>query len=230
MARGTVSRIVRIACLATAATAAIGMAAAPASADCPDADLQADETTVDRVRGALLCVINERRAAAGRQPLAASPPLERSAAAHSRDMVAHHYLAHEQDGRPTLLTRVRKGGYLDGTATALFSENIGVAPIGGATARKLVDAWLTSAAHRANIMHPMFADLGVGTAFAPPDEAFYPSDSALVVTTDFGQRVMLRTPAGRRIARRCRARRRAVARGDGSATTRARVCPRRRAR
>ena len=220
----------RIACLLAVAATLLALPAT-ARAECADADLQAEEATVEPFRAALLCVINERRAADGRQPLRASRPLERSAGAHSRDMVANSYLAHEEEGRPSLYGRVRAGGYLDGAATALFSENIGVAPIGGATARELVDAWMLSADHRANILHPMFADLGVGTAFAPPDDAFYPNDRALVVTTDFGQRVMLRTPAGRRIARRCRAmRRRAVARGDGSATTRARVCIRRRVR
>jgi uncharacterized protein YkwD len=224
-----VAKTLRIACILIVASLVMGMTAAPARAEC-EADLQADETTVERVRGAILCVINEQRAIAGRQPLTASGPLDRSAGAHSRDMLAHHYLAHEQDGRPSLLSRVRAGGYFEGAATVLFSENIGVAPIGNATARSLVDAWMTSADHRANILHPMFADLGVGTTFAPPDEAFYPTHSALIVTTDFGQRVMLDTRAGRRIARRCRVRRRAIGRGDGSATSRARICIRRRAR
>lgn len=227
----------RIACLLAAGAALLAVPAPAARAECPDTDLQADAETVGRVSTAILCVINEHRAVAGRQALSASTALERSAAAHSRDMVSHQYLAHEAEGRPSLLSRVRAAGYFEHAATALFSENIGVAPIGNATARSLVDAWLTSADHRANILHPMFADLGVGTAFAPPDKAFYPAHSALIVTTDFGQRVMLRTRAGRRIARRCRrVRRRAIHRGDGSrrgdasATRRTRICIRRRTR
>jgi uncharacterized protein YkwD len=215
----------RTACLLAAAAALLAAPASPARADCPDADLQADEQSIERVRDAVLCVINERRAESGRQPLRASPHLARSATAHSRDMIEHRYLAHEQEGRPTLLARVRDAGYFDGAATALFSENIGLAPIGGATARLLVDAWLGSPEHRANVLHPMFADLGVGTAFTEPDDAFYPQNRALLITTDFGQRVLLTTPAGRRLARRCRARRQAARpAGDGSATTRARFC------
>jgi len=218
----------RIACLLAAAAALLAAPAQAAESACADADLQADELTIDRVRGAILCLLNEHRTQAGRQRLSASPPLDRSAGAHSRDMIAHHYLAHEREGRPSLASRVQAGGYFEGAATALFSENIGVAPVGGATARRLVDAWLASSDHRANVLHPMFADLGVGAALAPPDGAFYPQHSALVVTTDFGQRVLLRTAAGRRIARRCRARRRPEARGGGSATTRVRICIRRR--
>jgi len=218
----------RNACLLAAVTALLAVPASAARADCADADLQADERSIDAVGEAVLCLVNERRADAGRQPLRASRHLRRSATAHSRDMVEHGYLAHEAAGRPPLLARVRDAGYFVGAATALFSENIGVAPVGGATARLLVDAWLTSPDHRANVLHPMFADLGVGAAFAAPDEAFYPEHRAVVITTDFGQRVLLDTAAGRRIARRCRSRRRAGRAGDGSATTRARFCIRRR--
>jgi uncharacterized protein YkwD len=203
-----------------AATAALlAVPATPARAACADADLQAGEQTVPRVSDAVLCLVNERRAASGLQPLKASSHLQRSATAHSRDMVAHGYLAHEADGRPTLLARVEAAGYFDGAATALFSENIGVAPLGGATAQALLAARLGSAHHRANILHPMFADLGVGAVLAEPDAAFYPDHASLVITTDFGQRVLLRSPAGRRIARRCRVR----------STRRARVCRPRRA-
>ena len=216
----------RIACLLVAVAALLAAPAPAALAVCEDADLQADEATADRVGEAIRCLVNERRAGAGRQPLAASRHLIRSATAHSEDMVEHHYLAHEREGRPALLTRISDAGYFDGAATGLFSENIGVAPIGGATARALVDAWMQSADHRTNILHPMFGDLGVGSAFAPPDRAFYPENPAFVVTTDFGQRVMLSTLAGRRIARRCR--RRGPGR-NGSATRRARFCAKRRA-
>ncbi|HEX8084726.1 MAG TPA: CAP domain-containing protein [Solirubrobacteraceae bacterium] len=216
----------RTACLLAALAALLTVPAPALGEACEDADLQADEASVARVRTAILCLVNERRATFGRQPLRASPHLDRSATAHSEDMVDHGYLAHEEEGRPTLLARIRSAGYFDGAATALFSENIGVAPIGAATARELVDAWMTSPEHRANVLHPMFADLGVGSAFARPDPAFYPDYPALVVTTDFGQRVLLSTPAGRRIARRCRAARRRAAGGSGdrSATRRTRFC------
>jgi uncharacterized protein YkwD len=225
--RGAVIAMPRTACPLIVAVAALATCAAPARAACEDADLQASQATADRVAGALRCVINEERAAVGRQPLAASGHLDRSAAGHSADMVRHGYLAHEREGRPTLAARVRAAGYFDGAATALFSENIGVAAIGGATARVLLDAWMQSPDHRANILHPMFRDIGIGTAFAQPDPAFYPDNAALVVTTDFGQRVMQRKGTKRP---RCRARRRPAAAGNGSATTRGRFCVRKRRR
>ena len=218
--RGAVITMPRTACLLAAVLALLCAPAAVARAACDDADLQAATDTAARFRAAILCVVNEHRDAAGRAPLAASPHLDRSARAHSADMVERGYLAHEGDGRPPLHARVRAAGYFDGAATALFSENIGVAPLGGATARGLVDAWMQSDDHRANIVHPMFRDLGVGTALAQPDAAFYPEHPSIVVTTDFGQRAM----HVRGAARRCRVRRRPSGTGGGSATTRGRFC------
>lgn len=221
----------RTACLLAAAAALIAAPPAAAQGGCADADLPVDEGTIERAGAAILCLVNERRGAEGRQPLRASRHLERSATAHSRDMVKHGYLAHEAQGRPTLYARIRAAGYFDRAATAMFSENIGVAPLGGSSARALVDAWAASPAHRANVLHPMFADLGIGWAFAEPGDAFYPEHRAVVITTDYGQRVTLDTAAGRRIARRCRrARRRAARRGtrDRTAPKRVRFCPSRR--
>jgi uncharacterized protein YkwD len=204
-----VSTVPRTGCALAIAAILLFAAQAPAATTaCVDADLQADPETELRVQEAIRCIVNEYRVAARLKPLSASTHLRRSATAHSRDMVTNHYLAHQGDGRPPLLTRVRRAGYFTGTATALFSENIGIAPMGGATARSLVRAWLLSPGHAANIYYPPFRDLGVGSTFAAPDSAFYPAHSAWVVTTDFGQRVMLSRSARRRATQaRCGGRR-----------------------
>src|SRR5204863_516323 len=54
---------------------------AAARADCPDADTPAETGTIDNVRAAVLCLVNERRVAAGVAVLRGSPYLVRSAAA-----------------------------------------------------------------------------------------------------------------------------------------------------
>ena len=209
----------------TAALAGVALAApASASAECADATLEAEPATIERVRAAILCEINERRAGNGRDPLRASPYLAVSAGLHSADMVEHDYLEHEAAGRPTLFARVRAGGYFDGVFTALYSENIGVVPVGAASARRLVDAWMLSPGHVVNILHERFRDLGVGAAFAGPSRAFYPEHDAVVITTDFGRRELQPTRA---ITAACRARpRRAAPLPEGSAAPRVRWCRR----
>lgn len=200
------------------------VAPVPAVAACTDATLEADPATIDRVRAAVLCEINERRAANGRAPLRSSPHLVTSATSHSVDMVEYEYLEHEASGRPTLFARVRTGGYFDGVATALFSENIGVVPVGAASARRLVDAWMLSPGHVVNILHERFRDLGVGAAFAGPSRAFYPEHDAVVITTDFGRREFAQTAAAMAV---CRARaRRAAEVPEGATAPRLRWCRR----
>ena len=180
------------------AAALLAVAPAAARADCPDADLAATPEAVGAVRAAMVCVINERRADAGLAPLRDSNRLDRGATGHSADMVAYDYLAHEAEGRPSLYRRILATGYFDGAADALYSENIGLAPAARATARVLVDAWMVSPSHRANLLHPVFRDIGVGLAFAGPDPVFYPDDPSVVFTTDFGQRHLRRGKPGPR--------------------------------
>ena len=204
---------------AAVAAAALLLAPGAAHAACADADLEAAPGTIDSVRAAILCVINEHRAVAGLDRLRASPQLDESAAWHSADMVAFGFLAHAAPGRPSLFRRVSGSGYFARTTDGLYSENIGIAPLGGASATRVVDAWLQSPEHRANVLYPRFSDLGVGAAFTPPHPVFYPGHSAVVLTTDFGRRL----PAVERRPR-CRKRKAPPA---GSATKPQRWCRKR---
>jgi uncharacterized protein YkwD len=193
---------------------AVAVVALAASGPCADAALQPTRETVPRVQAAVLCLVNEERSARDLRTLRASGALDASSVAHSADMVANHYLAHEREGRPRLLERIRSARYFAGAAGGIYSENIGIGAEGRASAADLVTAWMDSAAHRANILHPAFREMGVGIAFAPPDPAFYADYPAAVLTTDFGRRESRRA---------CRRR----ARTSVSATPRRRWCRRR---
>jgi uncharacterized protein YkwD len=181
----------------------LGPANAHAQA-CADADTVVGADNVEVVAGAIVCLIGQWRAEYDAAPLGRSPELDRSSLRHSRDMVARRYLAHRRRGGPTVLDRIRAGGYFDDAIDGVYSENIGVVVRESGTARALVDAWLASPDHRLNIAHPAFRDIGVGIVFAPADPAFYPGYPSVVVTTDFGQRSLRRRQPGRcaRVAKR----------------------------
>jgi uncharacterized protein YkwD len=55
--------------------------------------------------------------------------------------------------------RIRDSGYLAGANGWSVGENIAM---GQATAAALMDDWMTSPGHRANILKPEFTHLGVG--------------------------------------------------------------------
>ncbi|KAF1052536.1 MAG: hypothetical protein GAK43_01872 [Stenotrophomonas maltophilia] len=86
------------------------------------------------------------------------------ALAHSRDMAGNHYFDHvDRDGR-TPGDRAELAGY---SATQL-GENLAA---GQDTPRKVVDAWLASPEHCANLMNPQFKELGAAYASDPKSDA-----------------------------------------------------------
>jgi uncharacterized protein YkwD len=199
---------------------AVGALAAPASsaaADCPDAELVPATDNLGRVNAAVLCLINQERTRIGLAALARSWRLDRSSLFHSAEMVQFHFLAHEAAGRPTLLARVRGYGYFKGASNGIYAENVGAGPSSNGTARALMDAWMASPGHRANLLYPAFRDVGIAAVLAPPDPAFFAGYPSTVYTTDFGRRY---------VRVRCTVQRRppSTGRDRGSASPRVRYC------
>jgi uncharacterized protein YkwD len=125
-----------------------------AAADCGFPDFQASA----------LARINQYRAAgascrtAGQ--FAAAPPvvwndlLLQAATGHSQDMAAADYFSHtSQDGR-SLVDRINATGYRWST----IGENIAA---GYATVDEVIDGWMSSDGHCANLMKPEFKDVGL---------------------------------------------------------------------
>lgn len=112
--------------------------------------------------------MNQRRAAGatcggttyGPAPaLTLNAALRDAARAHSEDMATHNYFSHTSyDGR-TFSQRVSSAGY---TGASPWGENIAA---GQASPAAVVNGWMGSAGHCANIMNPGFRAIGVGYAY-----------------------------------------------------------------
>lgn len=86
-----------------------------------------------------------------------SEALINAALAHSRDMASHNYFSHQsQDG-----ARVSQRASAVGYAWISIGENIA---FGQRSVAEVMDSWLTSPGHCANIMNPSFTQMGVGYA------------------------------------------------------------------
>ncbi|MCA1217571.1 CAP domain-containing protein [Streptomyces sp. 8L] len=97
------------------------------------------------------------RAAAGLGPLAPDPLLARAAQDHSADMAARDFYSHtDPDGREPW-DRARAAG----ARHRGVGENIAC---GQRSAAEVVEGWMNSPGHRANILRPSFTHLGVGYA------------------------------------------------------------------
>ncbi|MGZ4650234.1 MAG: CAP domain-containing protein [Kineosporiaceae bacterium] len=123
----------------------------------------------------MLRLVNTERASAGCVPLRSNPVLVGVARAHSRDMAVRGYFSHaSQDGR-TPFDRMRAAGYSGG----LMGENIAA---GQPTAAAVMDAWMHSPGHRANILNCGYRAVGIGV-FRRATSPFH-----VYWTQDFGDR------------------------------------------
>ena len=106
----------------------------------------------------VLDLVNAERAAQGLHPLNADTNLATAARDHSEDMGLQDYFSHTSlDGR-TVPDRITAAGYSYNT----YGENIAA---GQSTPERVVDAWMSSSGHRANILNPIYCDIGVGYAY-----------------------------------------------------------------
>ena len=120
-----------------------------------------DETAVDRATFAqeVLDIVNRERAKLGRAPLRLADDLLDSAAVRAEEI--SRYFSHTRpDGRPfhTVLNK---------SANCSYGENIAA---GTASPEAVMEQWMNSPGHRANILKADYRELGVGYFYLPGSE------------------------------------------------------------
>ncbi|MFC5906803.1 CAP domain-containing protein [Streptacidiphilus monticola] len=119
-------------------------------------------TTADPVAAAqaeVLRLVNIQRAQAGCGALKASKPLDGLAQSFSHEMAVRNFFSHTDPDGKTPWDRAKALGI-----TNLGGENIAR---GQQTPAAVMDAWMHSPGHRANILNCSYHSLGVGAYFAP---------------------------------------------------------------
>ncbi|MBL4845998.1 MAG: PKD domain-containing protein [Planctomycetes bacterium] len=109
----------------------------------------------------VLDLVNQERVTAGVAPVLFDAEAERAAKVHVEDMLARNYFDHVTPEGWTPGDRLQMTG-ASGYQTS--GENLAV---GQQTAAAVMNAWMNSAGHRANILNPIFTHLGVGVANGP---------------------------------------------------------------
>ena len=105
--------------------------------------------------------MNSIRAQYGLQPLRANPGLAAAAAQHSREMGVDGYFDHNSANGGAFWQRVAHWYPQGGFARWAVGENlVWSSPDLGSSG--VVDLWMHSPEHRANILNPRWRDLGVG--------------------------------------------------------------------
>jgi hypothetical protein len=120
-------------------------------------------------------LVNLEREIENLHPLVWDDALGSAARDHSTDMAYQNYFSHTSlDGR-AFNQRITAAGYLYSTC----GENIAA---GYSSPQAVMNGWMNSPGHRANILNSAFCDLGVGYAFGSS------SNYGHYWTQDFGRR------------------------------------------
>src|SRR3954454_332825 len=149
---------------------AVAAWASPASAAtvCASADGPTAQTSTVTLANAALCLVNQERTARGLRPLKANRRLANAAKGHARDMNARGYFSHDSANGASFVDRIRKAGYVPHRALPSLGEDLawGCGSLG--TPREIVQSWMNSPGHRANIRAGKCREAGMGVACGAP--------------------------------------------------------------
>lgn len=113
------------------------------------------DTTVASYEAEVVRLVNEERMARGLKPLSQNWELSRVARYKSQDMKDNRYFSHTSPVYGSPYQMMRSFGISYRSA----GENIAM---GYRTPKAVVNGWMNSAGHRANILSAAFTEIGVG--------------------------------------------------------------------
>lgn len=129
-----------------------------------------EELPPDRLAENLLALVNQERRERGLTELRWDGKLAAIALAHSKDMLARNYFAHEDPEGRSATQRAAEAG----VTYMILGENLAFAKTLPQAHRGL----MKSPGHRENILRPEFRRLGIGILRLPPNSRYLPKQAA----------------------------------------------------
>jgi uncharacterized protein YkwD len=170
---------IKIAAAATAVAAAAFTAPSSAlAADCADANANPNDISVAQAQHATLCLLNDERRQRGIRPFKANGRLTKASQRYANVMSRRNIFDHGD-----FVGRIKAARYLKGARGYTVGENIAWGSYDYATPANIVDSWMHSPGHRANILNGRFREIGLGVARGAPVGG---QDRAGTYVTDFG--------------------------------------------
>ena len=161
--------------------------AAPAGATAGCANAAASPSSVsskDAVR-TTVCLVNRERSSRGLRGVRLNRRLSKGAARYARDMVRRDYFSHVSPSGSTFLQRIKRTGYLSRARAWTTGENLAWGLGARATPRSIVQSWMKSPGHRANILNGRFREVGIAVVGGAPGRS---ENSGATYVNTFGSR------------------------------------------
>jgi len=177
--------IVLAAPLAFVAALALAQPTLADAKGCSHQNARPGSVSANSAERAVFCLLNKQRSKRDIQKLARHRDLDRPSADHSQFMVREKCFDHVCPGEDDLADRLvdyfsgADGGYGYGENIAWGAGEFG-------SPRNIVQSWMKSDGHRANILDREYEHIGIGIVWGSP-EAGVKGDAG-TYTTDFGFR------------------------------------------
>lgn len=151
MTRLTSQRLLAIAVTLVAVVALVALSAPSTTA----------QTTLSPYEQQVFDLVNQQRAANGLQPLTLDARLVNAARAHNAKMIQTNEFSHQVTGEQPLCATGASNDRYDavGYPWTMCAENIAA---GQTTPQQVMNDWMNSSGHRANILNPNLKNIGIG--------------------------------------------------------------------
>src|SRR3954449_3453549 len=151
---------------------------------CSDRDLAPSDADIDQLNAAILCLVNGERTDNGGLPqLAQSSELAQAASGMCQRMTAEHFFSHDTPDGKSVVDRIQPTGYIPGGGDWVVGENLAWGSGALATPQAIVNGWMNSPGHRANILAPDYKDIGLAACMGSP---LTTSSGGTVYVNNFG--------------------------------------------
>jgi uncharacterized protein YkwD len=136
---------------------------------CNDGGVMPDDTNIAQLNAAILCLVNAERADnhVGTQ-LNESSQLDQAATGMCQRMVTEHFFSHDTPDGKTVVDRVEPTGYIPNSGDWVVGENLAWGSGALSTPQAIVNGWMNSPGHRANILAPDYTDIGLAACLGSP--------------------------------------------------------------
>jgi uncharacterized protein YkwD len=151
-------------------------------APCQNTEVLPTPETLDVVRAALLCLHNQIRAERNLPLLKDNAKLRKAALGHASAMVAQGYFDHTSPDGGTFVDRIIDASYVKRNDGWTLGENLAWGTGDLSTATGVMNAWMNSPGHKANIVKKAYREIGIGIRLGVPSD----EGVGATITADFG--------------------------------------------
>jgi uncharacterized protein YkwD len=135
---------------------------------CQNGGLTPDDSNIGQLNDAILCLVNAERADNGLPALNHVAQLDESSTGMCQRMISEHFFSHETPDGKTVVDRVEPTGYIPKSGDWVVGENLAWGSGALSTPQAIVNGWMNSPGHRANILAPDYKDIGLAACNGSP--------------------------------------------------------------